>query len=81
MAVELKKNEKGDKERYRLEFWIDGDGNVEENANAYPRLTRPGEGAMPTQDYTKQVPIKPSVELKALIKSEQKTVVDAELAK
>ena len=81
MAVSLKKDEKGKGERYRLEFWIDGDGNVEDSANAYPVLSRPGEGALPAQNYTKQVPIEPSVELKALIKAEQKTKVDAELAK
>ena len=81
MTVSLKKDEAGNKERYRLEFWIGKDGNVEDGANAYPMLTRPAEGALPAQETTKQVSFRPSAELKALLKTEQGTKINAELAR
>lgn len=81
MAVTLKKDDKGEKEPYRLEFTADGDGNVAASANAYPILTRPSEGAMPEQEVMKQVKFEPSAELKALLKSESLAAINAELAK
>lgn len=81
MTVLLKKDEKGNKERYKLEFWIGKDGNVEDGANAYPVLARPSEGGLSAQEAKTQVKFAPSVELKALIKAEQKIKVDEELAK
>lgn len=81
MAVSLKKNEKGKKKPYRLEFTADGDGNVQASANVYAAFTRPGEGTMPAQEITKPVKFAPSAELKALLKSESLAAINAELAK
>lgn len=81
MAVSLKKDEKGVKEPYRLEFTANGDGDVQASANVYAKFTRPGEGTMPAQNVTKQVKFAPSDELKALLKSESLAAINAELAK
>lgn len=67
--------------RYPVTFYIDEDGEVEGEANAYPVLTRPGEGALPSQEPPTQVKFRPSDALKAPIKAEQKFVVDAQLAR
>ena len=81
MAVSLKKDGGGKKLPYRLEFTADGDGDVQESANVYAKVARPGEGTMPEQEVTKQVKFKPSAELKALLKSEGLAAINAELAK
>jgi len=67
--------------RYRLELWIDKDGNVEDEAFAYPIMTRPAEGALPKQEAATAVKFRPSDALKAALKTEQRSKVDAELAR
>lgn len=67
--------------RYKLELWIGKDGEVENEAFAYPTLTRVAAGALPAQEVSTVVKYVPSTALKALIKAEQKTVVDVEVAK
>lgn len=69
------------KQRYRLEFWIDENGKVEDDASAHPILTRPAAGALPAQEVSMSVTYMPSSALKALIKAEQKTAVDIEVGK
>lgn len=81
MAVSLKKDDKGKKLPFRLEFTANGDGDVQESANVYPKFMRPSEGTMPEQEVMKQVKFKPSAELKALLKSEGLAAINAELAK
>ena len=68
-------------ERYKLELWIDKDGNVEDEAFAYPILTRPKLGALPVQEVRIPVRYEPSSALKALLKAEHKVAVDVELVK
>lgn len=67
--------------RYKLELWVDKDGNVEDEAFAYPTLTRPAEGALPAQETSTSVKYTPSTALKALLKAEQRAPIDAELAR
>ena len=68
-------------ERYKLELWIDDNGNVEDEAFAYPWLTSSAACALSGQELKLCVKYAPSSALKALIKAEQKAVVDVEVAK
>ena len=67
--------------RYKLELWIDKTGEVEDEAFAYPVLTRPKSGALPAQEVSIPVGYKPSSALRALLKAEHRAAVDAELIK
>ena len=67
--------------RYRLEFWVGEDGNIEDQAFAHPILTRPASGALPKQEASMSILYSPSQALKSLLKAEQKSVVDVEVAK
>ncbi len=68
-------------QRYRLELWVGEDGEIEDEAFAYPTLTRPAAGALSAQEQEMPVPFTPSAGLKATLKVEQKNNVDIELAK
>ncbi len=74
MAVTLKAG------RYRLEFWINAAGEVEDEAFAYPVLTRPADGTLPAQEKVVSVQFTPSTGLKATLKVEQKNKVDGAVA-
>ena len=67
--------------RYKLELWIDEDGNVENEAFAYPTLTRSADGALPAQEVATCVKFRPSAALKAALKTEQRAKVNTELAR
>lgn len=67
--------------RYRLEFWVGEDGDIEDQAFAYPILTRPLSGALPKQEASMSILYSPSEALKSLLKTEQKAVVDIEVAR
>ena len=68
-------------QRYKLEFWVGVDGEIEDEAFAYPTLTRPAAGALSAQEQETGVKFTPSNGLKATLKVEQKNNVDVELAK
>lgn len=68
-------------QRYRLELWVGADGEIEDEAFAYPTLTRDAAGALKEQEQETPVPFTPTAGLKATLKVEQKNNVDTEVAK
>ena len=63
--------------RYKVEIWVDKDGNVEKTATAHPTLSRVKDGALPQQVKVISVNFDPSASLKALLKTEVAAVVDS----
>ena len=67
--------------RYKIELWIDDKGEVEDEAFAYPSLSRSASGALPEQVEAIIVKFTPSDALKTALKAEQKSVVDTQVAR
>ena len=67
--------------RFEVKLYVDGvTEDVEAKAFAYPCLSRPVAGAMPKQELATEVEITLSAGVKATLKTEIKTAVDAKVA-
>ena len=67
--------------RYKIELWIDSAGEVEDEAFAYPSISRPASGALGPQEEVVVAKFTPSDALKTALKAEQKSVVDTQVAR